>query len=139
MQKTISLFIFLFFLSCQSSNEPYVLSDFKLYSGIESGFKINKMIFKNNQSLLNVTLNDTEMNMLKNRFHFTAYDNFIKSYYAPNRIPINLFDFNGLDNNYLFYIKDGNADYEYFIICLSLKKNEMIFCENFRETSPSLF
>jgi hypothetical protein len=139
MLKTTILFILIFFISCQDSNEPYVLSDFKSYSGIETGYKIDTQIFRDNQSYLEVTLTNIEMDKLKKRFHFTSYENFLKSYYDPEKVPIELYNFNNRNNDYMYFIKNGNAYYEYFIICLSKKKNQIIFCENFRETSPSIF
>ncbi len=131
----------LIFSSClhRESNEPYIESDFKGYTGIENGYKINKIIFRTNQSCIYLTLTDTEKLELKKRFYFTSHSEFSKKYNSGDRIPFQLYPFYKWDERFTYYIADGLAPHEYFIICLSKDNNEMIYCENFREGALSLF
>ncbi|MEP6465341.1 MAG: hypothetical protein ABJB05_03510 [Parafilimonas sp.] len=137
----IILWCSLFFGSClhRESNEPYLENDFKQYTGIDSGYKINKTILKANQACLYITLIEAEEIKLKNRFTFLDWDDFLLKKYHSGRIPFELYDFDKRNYNYVYYIADGNAPFEYFIICLSKQKNEIIYCENFRESPLTLF
>jgi len=137
-----------FYLLCLSftlysclENQPYVINDFQYYTGLKSGYKINKIIFKANQSYINLTLEDTTRKKLEKDFDFKEYDSFKNIYdYSifPYEIRLNydLINLNIADYNYTYYIADGEHADEYLVILLSKKTNEMIYCENFRDIAP---
>lgn len=128
------------FCSCLG-NRPYVISDFQHYTGIKSGYKINKIIYKVNQSYINLTLESTTRKNIEKKFDFKEYDSFKILYDNPTspyegRVNYELMNLNIADYNYKYHISDGEQPNEYFIILLSKKTNEMIYCENFRELGP---